>query len=152
MQLVAGRHLGRRQLGVVDDWKWNWLKRADNTGGVSARALAQLIGANQPCVVLTGAGVSTESGIPDFRSATGIWQRFDPYEVASIDAFGTLYGPAANVAETEVTAGDDEQYAPPSATNLAETLTRRPSRVAPWRIHIRKGCRWTWPKNDSSRP
>jgi NAD-dependent deacetylase len=49
--------------------------------------LAELIRANQPCVVLTGAGVSTESGIPDFRSATGIWTRFDPYEVASIDAF-----------------------------------------------------------------
>src|SRR5258708_27068958 len=49
--------------------------------------LAELIRANQPCVVLTGAGVSTESGIPDFRSAGGIWSRFDPYEVASIDAF-----------------------------------------------------------------
>ena len=49
--------------------------------------LAELIRANQPCVVLTGAGVSTESGIPDFRSADGIWQRYDPYEVAAIDAF-----------------------------------------------------------------
>jgi NAD-dependent deacetylase len=49
--------------------------------------LAELIQANQPCVVLTGAGVSTESGIPDFRSAGGIWAQFDPYEVASIDAF-----------------------------------------------------------------
>ena len=54
---------------------------------MSARALGHLICDNQPCVVLTGAGVSTESGIPDFRSASGIWQRFDPYEVASIDAF-----------------------------------------------------------------
>ena len=49
--------------------------------------LAELIGANQPCVALTGAGVSTESGIPDFRSADGIWSQYDPYEVASIDAF-----------------------------------------------------------------
>lgn len=49
--------------------------------------LRDLIRANQPCVALTGAGVSTESGIPDFRSAGGIWDRFDPYEVASIDAF-----------------------------------------------------------------
>jgi NAD-dependent deacetylase len=49
--------------------------------------LAELIRANQPCVALTGAGVSTESGIPDFRSAEGIWRRYDPYEVASIDAF-----------------------------------------------------------------
>jgi NAD-dependent deacetylase len=49
--------------------------------------LAELICANQPCVVLTGAGVSTESGIPDFRSAGGIWAQYDPYEVASIEAF-----------------------------------------------------------------
>jgi NAD-dependent deacetylase len=38
-------------------------------------------------VVLTGAGMSTESGLPDFRSASGIWAEIDPYEVASIDAF-----------------------------------------------------------------
>ena len=49
--------------------------------------LAELIHANQPCIVLTGAGVSTESGIPDFRSTSGIWAQYDPYEVASIAAF-----------------------------------------------------------------
>jgi len=54
---------------------------------VDATALAALIGANQPCVVLTGAGVSTESGIPDFRSPTGIWAEFDPLEYASLHAF-----------------------------------------------------------------
>jgi NAD-dependent deacetylase len=54
---------------------------------MDATALARLIRANQPCVVLTGAGISTESGIPDFRSPTGIWAEFDPAEYASLPAF-----------------------------------------------------------------
>ena len=54
---------------------------------MSALALAELIRGRQPCVVFTGAGVSTESGIPDFRSPTGLWARFDPLEYGSIDAF-----------------------------------------------------------------
>jgi NAD-dependent protein deacetylase/lipoamidase len=49
--------------------------------------LAQLIRENQPAVALTGAGVSTESGIPDFRSPTGIWAEFDPLEYGSLGAF-----------------------------------------------------------------
>jgi len=49
--------------------------------------LADLVRARQPCVVLTGAGVSTESGIPDFRSPTGLWAKFDPLEYGSIEAF-----------------------------------------------------------------
>ena len=31
--------------------------------------------------------MSTESGIPDFRSSSGIWREYDPYEVATIDAW-----------------------------------------------------------------
>jgi NAD-dependent deacetylase len=39
-------------------------------------------------VVLTGAGVSVPSGIPDFRTpGKGIWEKVDPMEVAHIDAF-----------------------------------------------------------------
>jgi NAD-dependent deacetylase len=49
--------------------------------------LAELVRRRQPCVVLTGAGVSTESGIPDFRSASGIWAEFDPREYATLGAF-----------------------------------------------------------------
>ena len=52
-----------------------------------AAKLARLIVEHQPCVALTGAGVSTESGIPDFRSASGIWAQFDPREYATLGAF-----------------------------------------------------------------
>jgi NAD-dependent deacetylase len=54
---------------------------------MSIDRLATLVQERQPCVVLTGAGISTESGIPDFRSATGIWARYDPMEYATIEAF-----------------------------------------------------------------
>jgi NAD-dependent deacetylase len=54
---------------------------------MSVDALAALLRERQPCVVLTGAGISTESGIPDFRSPTGIWADVDPLEVASLRAF-----------------------------------------------------------------
>lgn len=40
--------------------------------------LAQLIRESKKTVVFTGAGVSTESGIPDFRSPGGIWSKYDP--------------------------------------------------------------------------
>ena len=41
------------------------------------RWLSLIISARK-LVVFTGAGISTESGIPDFRSPGGIWSRFDP--------------------------------------------------------------------------
>lgn len=37
-------------------------------------------------VVLTGAGMSTESGLPDFRSSDGLWEKEDPSRIASTDA------------------------------------------------------------------
>jgi NAD-dependent deacetylase len=50
-----------------------------------ARA-ADLIVGSRRLVVFTGAGISTESGIPDFRSPGGIWTRFDPDDF-TIDKF-----------------------------------------------------------------
>lgn len=37
--------------------------------------------------VLTGAGVSAESGVPTFRDPDGLWQKFRPEELANVDAF-----------------------------------------------------------------
>jgi NAD-dependent deacetylase len=49
--------------------------------------LADLIRRHPRVVALTGAGISVESGIPDFRSPGGLWERFDPLEYAHIQAF-----------------------------------------------------------------
>jgi len=51
------------------------------------RVLARLLREHRPAFALTGAGVSTESGIPDFRSrGDGLWERYDPAEVCSVEA------------------------------------------------------------------
>lgn len=44
---------------------------------------AELIAGAERAVALTGAGVSAESGIATFRDADGLWDRFDPEEVAT---------------------------------------------------------------------
>jgi len=43
-----------------------------------AEKVAGLISNSQKTVVFTGAGISTESGIPDFRSPGGVWEKLDP--------------------------------------------------------------------------
>jgi NAD-dependent deacetylase len=48
--------------------------------------LAHLVRESSEIVALTGAGVSTESGISDFRSPGGVWDRYDPDEL-SFQAF-----------------------------------------------------------------
>lgn len=55
---------------------------------MAAARLAELIRESRCTVVLTGAGVSVPSGIPDFRTPeTGLWANVDPMEVAHIDVF-----------------------------------------------------------------
>ena len=54
---------------------------------------AALLRAGRRNIALTGAGISTESGLPDFRSAHGLWATVDPTRVASLSAF--RWNPAA---------------------------------------------------------
>ncbi|MGV7930952.1 MAG: NAD-dependent deacetylase [Spirochaetota bacterium] len=51
------------------------------------RQAAEIINGAKTVISLTGAGISVESGIPDFRSACGLWEKYDPMEYAHIDAF-----------------------------------------------------------------
>ncbi len=48
---------------------------------------ARAISRSRKVVAFTGAGISVESGIPDFRSPGGLWEKFDPAEYATIEAF-----------------------------------------------------------------
>jgi NAD-dependent deacetylase len=53
-----------------------------------AARVAGLLQEARSAVVLTGAGISVPSGIPDFRTpGTGLWENVDPMEVAHIDAW-----------------------------------------------------------------
>ncbi|WP_155891180.1 SIR2 family NAD-dependent protein deacylase [Ectobacillus panaciterrae] len=47
--------------------------------------LTDWIASSRYMVVLTGAGMSTESGVPDFRSQKGLWTKYDPFAVSHID-------------------------------------------------------------------
>lgn len=51
-----------------------------------AEAAARLIARSRRIVGFTGAGVSTESGVPDFRSPGGLWSKYDPSD-ATFDRF-----------------------------------------------------------------
>jgi len=51
------------------------------------KEVAKLIKKSKSCVALTGAGISVESGIPDFRSPGGLWSKYDPSYYASIEVF-----------------------------------------------------------------
>src|SRR3981189_3007119 len=48
---------------------------------------AELLSNAQRGLALTGAGVSAESGIPTFRGEGGLWTKYDPVKVASLDYF-----------------------------------------------------------------
>ena len=54
---------------------------------MTARHAAELLSAARRGLALTGAGVSAESGIPTFRGEGGLWTKFDPIKVASIEYF-----------------------------------------------------------------
>ena len=80
---------------------------------MSAQDLAALIRSSGPVVVLTGAGVSVPSGIPDFRTpTTGLWANVDPMEVAHIsvwrrdpERFWSFYGQRFAVLDGKVPNG-----------------------------------------------
>lgn len=81
----------------------------DKTGELIAKAVK--------VVVFTGAGVSTESGIPDFRSPGGLWSKFDPDDF-TIERF--LYSPETRKKQWQfLLDGGDFAQAQPNAAHKA---------------------------------
>lgn len=50
-------------------------------------SLSRQINDAKKIVFVTGAGISQESGIPTFRGKDGLWRKYDPMQLATIDAF-----------------------------------------------------------------
>lgn len=58
---------------------------------IKIKQLADIMRNSRHTVVMTGAGMDTESNIPDFRSKDGIWNKIDPMKVAHKDALEDNY-------------------------------------------------------------
>ena len=50
-----------------------------------AEVLARFLERHAPVLALRGAGISTASGLPDFRSPGGLWERLDPMVDGHVD-------------------------------------------------------------------
>src|SRR5450755_147805 len=60
----------------------------DKSQNIAAEYAARALAGARCVAVLTGAGISAESGVPTFRDAqTGLWARFDPLQLATPTAF-----------------------------------------------------------------
>ena len=91
--------MGRKSLGVRPSCLIPWTVRrgpvVEVFGGYDPVVpntpddLARLLAGADHAICLTGAGMSTESGIPDFRGKDGVWQKVNPMEVANMQTFLT---------------------------------------------------------------
>jgi len=90
---------------------------AENQNKYDVHRLTELVLAHRHIVFFTGAGASTESGIPDFRSPGGIWSHFDP-EDFTLNRF--LNSHASRKKQWEFLLGTKEfRFAKPNHTHLA---------------------------------
>ncbi len=53
----------------------------------NTKKIADKLKQSSKIIVVTGAGISQESGIPTFRGKDGLWRKYDPMKLATIDAF-----------------------------------------------------------------
>jgi NAD-dependent deacetylase len=126
--------------------------------------VASWIRAAERVVVITGAGISAESGVPVFRGAGGLWRQYRPEDLATPDAFARqprlvwewYLWRRSRIAEAEPNAGHRMiarlQQQRPGVTLLTQNVDglhqRAGSRAAVelhgnlWRVRCVDGCRY----------
>ncbi len=76
---------------MVEAWySWNLATQEATQSEINASRIAEArrrLGESHSVAVLTGAGISAESGIPTFRGADGLWRKYSPQELATPQAF-----------------------------------------------------------------
>ena len=98
----------------------------------SAGDLAAMIADARRVVVFTGAGISTESGIPDFRSPGGVWSRMSPIyfqefvgdEAKRIEAWTRTFSGAARWTGAEPNAGHKAVASLVASGKIAAVITQ----------------------------
>jgi len=81
-QLLFDRHANAKVAGQDSEEKVN----AVEATGENTRKLGDLISNSRAILFFTGAGISTESGIADFRSPGGIWSKIKPIQFSDFAA------------------------------------------------------------------
>jgi NAD-dependent deacetylase len=107
-------------MGVMDEMTGN---RAE---------LAAMVAAARRAVVFTGAGISTESGIPDFRSPGGVWSRMTPIsfqefvgdEAKRREAWSRTFSGRAGWAGRKPNAGHDAVAVLVAARKVSSVITQ----------------------------
>ena len=95
-----------------------WAGRGKGEMDEGVGKVAQWIVASKSVVVFVGAGMSTESGIPDFRSPGGVWDRYDP-EDFQFDRFLSHEGSREKYWRMATEMYDSMKDALPNAGHLA---------------------------------
>ena len=90
-------------------------------------AAAGLLARARHGVAFTGAGISAESGIPTFRGEGGLWRRYDPFKVSSIESFiadpGLYWSVARERGRESLAAAPNAGHAALASLELAGHLT-----------------------------
>jgi len=78
--------LGRAAVGVLRS-EARTVAMANSRPSSDLAEFRKLVAAAERVVVLTGAGVSAESGVPTFRGAGGFWRTYQAQDLATPGAF-----------------------------------------------------------------